>query len=162
MIRPATPADVPAILALIRELAGYEKLSHACIATEPLLQKHLFGEDKAADALVTEIQIDSSPQTVGYAIYFKTFSTFLARPGLYLEDIYVQPPHRRKGLGKAMLKHLANFCIEKNYPRLEWTCLDWNQRAQSVYESLGANHMSEWYLYRLTQPDIARLAAELD
>jgi len=158
MIRPATPADVPAILALIRELAGYEKLSHACIATEPLLQKHLFGEDKAADALVTEIQIDSSPQTVGYAIYFKTFSTFLARPGLYLEDIYVQPPHRRKGLGKAMLKHLANFCIEKNYPRLEWTCLDWNAPSLNFYKSIGAQNLPEWKIHRLTGEALSQFA----
>ena len=149
MIRPATPADVPAILALIRELADYEKLTHACIATEELLTRHLFGSERVAEAIVTEI--DSPPlQVIGYAIFFKTFSTFLARPGLYLEDLYVQPQHRGNGYGKAMLQYLAQLTVANNYGRLEWTCLDWNTPALDFYRSIGADALKEWHLHRLT------------
>jgi GNAT superfamily N-acetyltransferase len=145
-IRPATEIDVPAILALIRELAEYEKLAHACTATEDLLHRHLFGEHKAADALVAV----KNNQIIAYAIYFKTFSTFLARPGLYLEDIYVQPAHRSLGIGKSMLKHLAQLAIDNDYARLEWTCLDWNAPSLAFYKSLGANTLDEWKYHRLT------------
>ena len=145
MIRPATPADVPAILALIRELAEYEKLTHACVATEELLTQHLFGPDRAAEAIVAEV----AEAVIGYAIFFKTFSTFLARPGLYLEDVYVQPKHRGNGYGKAMLRYLAQLAVARNYGRLEWTCLDWNEPSLAFYKSIGADALKEWLLHRL-------------
>jgi len=156
MIRPATPADVPAILGLIRELAAYENLSAACIATEELLQKHLFGtaDNRAAESLVATI--DNT--VVAYAIYFKTFSTFLAKPGIYLEDIYVQPAHRRKGIGKAMLKHLAQLAIERGYGRVEWSVLDWNTPSINFYKSLGAVPMDEWTMFRLTGDALTKFA----
>jgi GNAT superfamily N-acetyltransferase len=146
MIRPATATDVPAILALIRELAAYEKLTHACVATEELLAQHLFGPERAAEALVAE----DTGQVVGYAIYFKTFSTFLAKPGLYLEDLYVQPAHRRRGLGKALLRHLAQLAITRGYGRVEWAVLDWNAPSIAFYKSLGAVPLDEWTMFRLT------------
>ena len=145
-IRPATPADVPAILGLIRELAAYEKLSHVCVATEDLLTAHLFGPERAADSLVA--LVDGA--VVGYAIYFKTFSTFLARPGIYLEDIYVQPAHRGKGIGKSMLKRLAQLAVERGYGRVEWSVLDWNAPSIAFYKSLGAVPLDEWTMMRLT------------
>jgi GNAT superfamily N-acetyltransferase len=156
-IRPATPDDVPAILGLIRELAEYEKLTDACTATEDLLRRHLFGEaggDKAADALVAI----KNQQTVGYAIYFKTFSTFLAKPGIYLEDLYVQPAHRNRGIGKSMFRYLAQLAIDTGCERLEWTCLDWNAPSLAFYKSLGAAMLPEWKIHRLTGPGIAGLA----
>jgi GNAT superfamily N-acetyltransferase len=163
-IRPATEADVPAILSLIRELADYEHLSDQCIATEPLLAQHLFGPEKAASALVAEVP---SPNTaagggatsiVAYALYFKTFSTFLARPGLYLEDLYVQPPHRNQGIGTALLQHLAQLCTQNNYGRLEWSVLDWNTPSIAFYQSLGAHPLNDWTQFRLTGKSLAALA----
>jgi len=146
MIRPATPSDVPAIRGLICELAAYEKLSHACIATDELLTQHLFGPDGAAEALVAQ----EAGTVVGYAIFFKTFSTFLARPGIYLEDIYVQPAHRGRGHGKAMLRHLAQLALTRGYGRVEWSVLDWNTPSIGFYKSLGAVPMDEWTIFRLT------------
>jgi GNAT superfamily N-acetyltransferase len=163
MIRAATPADIPAILALIRELAEYEKLTHACVATEELLAKHLFGlngGEQAADAIVTEITWGSGAQSiVGYALFFKTFSTFLALPGIYLEDIYVQPQHRGQGYGKAMLRHLAQMAVTRGYGRVEWSVLDWNTPSIDFYKSLGAVHMEGWSMYRLTGNALQKFAA---
>ena len=146
MIRSATTADVPAILALIRELAAYESLSDACVATEALLRENLFGNERAAEALVAEVE----GGVVAYAIFFKTFSTFLARPGIYLEDIYVQPAHRRKGIGKALLRHIAQLAVTRNYGRVEWSVLDWNTPSIGFYKSLGAVPLEEWTMFRLT------------
>ena len=146
MIRPATESDVPAILNLLRELAEYEKLSHACVATEELLREHLFGRERAAEVIVAEVD----GAIVGYALFFKSFSTFLARPGIYLEDIYVQPQHRNKGIGKSMLRGLAQLAVERNYGRVEWCVLDWNAPSIAFYKSLGAFPMDEWTTYRLT------------
>jgi len=145
-IRPATPSDVPAILGLIRELAEYEHLTHACIATEALLTEHLFGPERAAEALVAERE----QKVVAYALYFKTFSTFLARPGIYLEDLYVQPAHRRQGIGKALLRHLAKIATTCGYGRVEWSVLDWNSPSIAFYKSLGALPLEEWTMFRLT------------
>ena len=156
MIRPATPDDVPAILALIRELADYEKLTEACTATEDLLLRHLFGPHKAADALVAV----KDNHTVAYAIYFKTFSTFLAKPGLYLEDLYVQPAHRNRGIGTAILQHLAHICIDNDYQRLEWTCLDWNAPSLAFYKSLGAAVLDEWKYHRVSGDNLKSLAKD--
>ena len=155
MIRSATPADVPAILALIRELAEYEHLSHACVATVELLTRHLFGADRAAEALVAE----EAGQVVGYALHFQTFSTFLGRPGIYLEDLYVQPAHRGRGIGKAMLRHLAQLAVERGYGRVEWSVLDWNAPSIAFYKSLGAVPLDEWTMYRLTGDALQAFAA---
>jgi len=161
MIRSAIPADVPAILALIRELAAYEKLTHACVATEELLSQHLFGPDRAAEALIAEIITPTEAQCIiGYAIFFKTFSTFLARPGFYLEDIYVQPKYRGQGHGTAMLRHLAQLAVARNYGRLEWTCLDWNAPSLAFYQSIGADNLKEWQLHRLTGGALEKFASE--
>ena len=150
MIRPATPADIPAILALIRQLAAYEHLSHACIATESLLAQHLLGPDRAAEALVAELDTPTGKTIVAYAIFFKTFSTFLALPGIYLEDLYVQPHHRRQGIGKALLRHLAQIALTRGYGRIEWSVLDWNTPSIEFYKSLGAVPLNEWTMFRLT------------
>jgi GNAT superfamily N-acetyltransferase len=145
-IRPATPDDVATILAFIRELADYEKLSHAVVASEELLHEHLFGAQPAAEVLIGEC--DGAP--VGYALFFRTFSTFLARPGLYLEDVYVQPPFRGRGLGKALLKALAQLAVARGYGRVEWSVLNWNAPSIAFYQSLGAEPLDEWTTYRLT------------
>jgi GNAT superfamily N-acetyltransferase len=146
MIRPATPSDLPALLALIRELAAYEKLSPACVATEELLRQHLFGPQPAAETLVAE----SAGTIVAYALFFKTFSTFLARPSIFLEDIYVQPAHRRQGIGKALLRHIAALAIARGYGRVEWSVLDWNTPSIHFYKSLGAVPLGDWTMFRLT------------
>ena len=146
MIRPAEPADVPAILKLIRELADYEHLLDQCIATEELLTKNLFGPERAAEILVAV----RDNAIVGYAIFFKTFSTFLARPGIYLEDIYVQPQHRGKGIGKGMLREIARIAVSRDYGRVEWSVLDWNAPSIAFYKSLGAFPLEEWTMFRLT------------
>ena len=159
MIRTATLSDVPAILGLIRELAAYENLTHACVATEALLREHLFGPERAAEALVAEAEVAGAKQVVAYAIFFKTFSTFLARPGIYLEDIYVQPAHRRKGIGKALLRHLAQLAVKRNYGRVEWSVLDWNKPAIEFYKSLGAEPLDEWTMFRLTGAALAQFGA---
>jgi GNAT superfamily N-acetyltransferase len=160
MIRPATPHDVPTILALIRELAEYEKLLDACVATEELLRKNLFGPDRAAEAILATIPGGGGKeQIVGYALFFKSFSTFLASPGIYLEDIYVQPVHRGKGYGKAMLHHLAKLAVQRNYGRVEWCVLNWNTPSINFYKSLGAIPMNEWTTYRLTDDALQKFAA---
>lgn len=152
--RPATPEDVPVLLALIRELADYEKLTHEVVATEAALQQTLFGEKKAAEALIG--CVDGEP--VGMAIFFHNYSTFLARPGLYLEDLYVQPAHRGKGLGKALITAVARLAVERGCGRYEWTVLDWNQPAIDFYETLGAEMKSNWRIMRVTGEALQRMA----
>jgi GNAT superfamily N-acetyltransferase len=154
MIRPATESDVPTLLALIRELAAYEHLTHACVATEDLLRTHLFGPDRAAEVLVAEVDNN----IVAYALFFKTFSTFLARPGIFLEDLYVQPPYRRHGLGTALLHHLALLAVDRNYGRLEWSVLNWNAPSIAFYKSLGAVPLTDWTMMRLTGDALCRFA----
>lgn len=156
MIRAALPSDVPAILSLIRELADYEHLSDACIATEELLERHLFGGDRAAEALVATVE----EAVVGYAIFFKTFSTFLALPGIYLEDIYVRPAYRRRGLGKQMLQTIARLAVSRGYGRVEWSVLDWNAPSINFYKSLGALPLEEWTMMRLTGEGLRRFAGK--
>jgi ribosomal protein S18 acetylase RimI-like enzyme len=149
-IRPATAADAAAILGLIRELAEYENLLDACVATEALLRRNLFGEggERVAEALVAEAP--GAATVVGYAIFLKTFSTFLALPGIYLEDIYVQPAWRGRGIGKAMLREIARLAVERGYGRVEWSVLDWNAPSIAFYKKLGAEGLEEWTMYRLT------------
>ena len=147
-VRPATAADVPLILGLIRELAEYEKLSHAVVATEDTLRRHLFGEGgrAAAECVIGEI----GGEAQGFALYFTSFSTFLARPGIYLEDLYVRHAARGRGLGKALFTHLAAVAVERGCGRLEWSVLDWNEPAIGFYRRMGAEPMSEWTVFRLS------------
>ena len=145
-IRPAVEADLPLIHALIRELAEYEKLSHVVTATEARLRETLFGPRPAAEVLIASL--DSTP--VGFALFFQNFSTFLAQPGLYLEDLFVRPEFRGRGIGRALLSKLAAIAVERNYGRVEWAVLDWNEPAIKFYQSLGAKPMDDWTVFRLT------------
>ena len=156
-IRPAQPADLPAILNLIRALADYEKLSHEVVATEALLGQSLFPANHAKpDAFCILADVDGVP--VGFALYFFIFSTFLARPGLYLEDLFVKPEFRGQGHGKALLLHLAKLANQRGCGRMEWSVLDWNQPAIEFYDSLGAKRMREWQICRLTGPSLTQYA----
>jgi len=153
-IRPAVPADVPTIAALIRELAEYERLADQCVATESDLHSGLFGPRPVAEALIAEQSADPA----GFALFFHNFSTFLARPGIYLEDLYVRPQVRRQGIGRALLQRLATIAVKRNCARLEWAVLNWNQPAIDFYRRLGAVPMNEWTVYRLTGDGLANLA----
>lgn len=153
-ISPATEADVPIILELIRGLAEYEKLSHEVVATEQLLREHLFGPRPVAETRIAYLD----QTAVGFALFFHNFSTFLGRPGIYLEDIFVRPQHRGKGIGKALLKEVARVAAERKCGRLEWSVLDWNEPAIRFYQSLGAKPMSQWTIYRMTGDAIRKLA----
>ena len=154
ILRPATIADVPIILGFIRDLAAYEKLSHEASATEEALRRTLFGEPPAAHVVIAEM--DGHP--AGFALYFFNYSTFLARPGLYLEDLFVKPEVRGRGAGKALLLHLAKLANVRGCGRMEWSVLDWNEPAIKFYESLGARRMKEWQICRLTGPTLAQYA----
>jgi GNAT superfamily N-acetyltransferase len=155
MIRPATPADVPGILQLIRALADYEKLSHQVVVDEARLREHLFGPRPYAEVLLAE----EGAQLVGYALFFHTYSTFLGQPSLYLEDLFVLPSHRGRGFGKALLARLARLAVERHCGRFEWMVLDWNTPAIQFYESLGAALAPEWKLCRMTGEALQRFAA---
>jgi GNAT superfamily N-acetyltransferase len=144
-IRPATAHDVPLILSLIKELAEYEKLSHAVVATEDDLKQSLFGARPAAEVVLGY----EVAQPVGYALFFSTFSTFVGKPGIYLEDLYVRPVARRKGHGRALLLHLAQLARERGCGRLEWSVLDWNEPSINFYKSLGAAPLDDWTVFRL-------------
>ncbi len=145
-LRPATPADVPAIVCLIRELAVFEKLEHLVVVTPESLQPHLFGARPAAEAVVAEV----SGTVVAFALFFTNFSTFLGKPGLYLEDLYVQPAFRGAGLGKALLQHLGALAVARGCGRFEWSVLDWNRNAIDFYEKMGATVMADWQICRVT------------
>lgn len=151
-IRAAGPADVPVILGFIRDLAEYEKLSHEVEATEAQLSATLFGPKPAAECILA--CIDDEP--AGFGIFFTTYSTFLAKPGLHLEDLFVKKEFRGRGIGKAILTHLAALAIERNYGRMEWTVLDWNRPAIDFYHSLGAQQLHEWRICRLTGSALTR------
>ncbi len=155
-IRDATPADSGLLLAMIGELAAYEKLTDQVRATEELLDRALFGSPPAAEALIAER--DGEP--IGYALYFPTFSTFLAIQGIWLEDVYVRPAHRGSGAGRALLAAVAAKLRERGGERLEWSALDWNEPALGFYRSLGARTQGEWITHRLIGEDLARLAGE--
>lgn len=155
-LRPATLADVPVILDLIRGLAEYEKLAHQCIATEAALAESLFGPRPQAEVILALADGISA----GFVLFFSNYSTFLARRGIYLEDLFVKPAFRGRGVGKLLLQHLATLAIERNCGRLEWSVLDWNSDAIRFYESLGAKAMDEWTAYRLTGESLAQLAGE--
>jgi GNAT superfamily N-acetyltransferase len=150
-LRPAAPADLTAIVGLIRELADFEHLSHLVVVTPESLQPHLFGDKPAAEAVVAEVQ----GRVVAFALFFTNFSTFLGRPGLYLEDLYVQPAHRGAGLGKALLQHLGALAVERGCGRFEWSVLDWNENAIRFYEKMGATVMPDWRICRVTGEALA-------
>jgi len=153
-IRPATEDDVPLILALIKELAEYERLSQEVLATEGILRESLFGEVRGAEALIG--YHEGAP--AGFALFFHNFSTFLGRPGIYLEDLYVKPEFRGKGIGRGMLVYLARLAKGRNCGRLEWSVLDWNEPAIRLYRSIGAVPMDEWTVYRLSGKALDELA----
>jgi GNAT superfamily N-acetyltransferase len=155
MIRLATPTDIPAIVHLIRALAEYEKLSHQVVVDEARLSEHLFGPKPYAEVLLAE----DGGQVVGYALFFHTYSTFLGRPSLYLEDLFVLPEQRGQGHGKALLARLARLAVERDCGRFEWMVLDWNTPAIEFYESLGAALAPEWKLCRMTGEALRRFAA---
>jgi GNAT superfamily N-acetyltransferase len=155
LIRAAARSDVPELLRLIGELAEYEKLADQAKGTPAALEAALFGPRPACEALVAEVQ----GRAVGFALFFTTFSTFLCKPGLYLEDVFVEPAHRGSGIGKALLARLAALVVERGGGRFEWRVLDWNEPSIRFYESLGAAIMREWLLARLTGPALERLAA---
>ena len=154
LIRAAAPADAGELLRLIKALAEYEKLADMAVGTEEMLRESLFGARPAAEALIAEV----GGRAVGFALYFATFSTFLCKPGLYLEDLFVEPEHRGAGIGKALLKRLASLVVERGGGRFEWRCLDWNEPSIRFYESLDAVVMREWMLVRLTGQPLERLA----
>jgi GNAT superfamily N-acetyltransferase len=154
-LRAATPADVPTILRCIRGLAEYERLAHECMATEALLRETLFGETPAAEVVLA---FDGGTPA-GFALWFRSYSTFLARPGIYLEDLFVFPEFRGRGLGRRLLKHLAGIAVARGYGRLEWAVLDWNVDAIRFYESLGAVPMGDWTTYRVAGDVLTSLAS---
>jgi len=146
LLRAAEPRDVPAIVGLIRELADFEKLTHLVEVTPQSLHPQLFGERPAAESVVAERE----GEVIGFALFFTNFSTFLGKPGLYLEDLYVQPAHRGSGVGQALLTHLAGLANERGYGRFEWSVLDWNVDAIRFYERMGATLMPEWRICRVS------------
>lgn len=154
LIRAATSADLPLILQFIRELAAYERLAGEVTADEPALRETLFGERPAAGCILAFA--DDVP--AGFAVFFTNYSTFLARPGLYLEDLYVRPACRGRGIGKALLLHLARLAHTRGCGRMEWSVLDWNEPAIAFYESLGAKRLTDWTICRLDRAALARLA----
>jgi len=154
-IRPATPADVPAIHAMIAALAEFERLSHLCVASEADLAAALFGAHPAAEVLLAE----SGGEAAGFALFFHNYSTFLGRRGLWLEDLFVLPAHRRRGCAQALLRTLAAVAVERGCGRFEWAVLDWNAGAIDFYRGLGATVLPDWRIVRVVGPALAALAA---
>ena len=155
MIRLAHADDCATILGFIRDLAEYEKLIHEVVADEAVLRATLFGARPAAEVLIAQDDVDGP---VGFALFFTSYSTFLGKPGLYLEDLFVRPAARGKGFGKALMIELAKICVARDYGRFEWSVLDWNEPALAFYRSLGALPQSEWTVQRLTGTPLAALA----
>ena len=153
-VLPATPADVPTILALIRELAEYERLLDKVVATESSLRRDLFGPRPIVEVLMGRL----GGEPVGYALFFHNYSTFLARPGIYLEDVFVKPAARGKGVGKALLRAVARSARDRGCGRMEWSVLNWNTPAIEFYESLAARPLKEWTTYRMDEAAISALA----
>ncbi|AFY87032.1 GNAT family N-acetyltransferase [Chroococcidiopsis thermalis] len=155
-MRFAEPDDVPVVLQFIKELAEYEQLSHEVVATEAILRESLFGDRKGAEVILGYYQ----KQPVSFALFFHNFSTFLGRAGIYLEDLYVKPEMRGRGIGRVMLSYLAYLAQERNCGRLEWWVLDWNETAINFYQKLGAVPMNEWTVFRVTDRSLIDLAQE--
>lgn len=157
-IRVAEPRDTAAIMAFIRELAEYEKLEHEVVATQAQLRESLFGDTPAAGVLIADYE--GSP--AGFALFFTSFSTFLGRPGIYLEDLFVRKAYRGNGIGKALLAAVARIALERNCGRLEWAVLDWNAPAIGFYERMGAAAMNEWTTYRVTGEALRAMASRTE
>ncbi len=155
-IRKVQRGDTAIVLDFIKRLAEYEKLSHEVLATEEKLDKYLFGEEKVAEVVIGYYQ----ENPVGFALYFYNFSTFLAKPGIYLEDLYVLEEYRGKGFGRVLLTYLAKIAVEKDCGRLEWAVLDWNEPAIEFYKSLGTRVMNEWLVNRVAGDALSSLAAQ--
>lgn len=160
-IRPATINDVGLILGFIKKLAAYEELAHEVVATEEILAESLFGEKRHAEVIFAYAQKtdESTLEPAGMALYFHNFSTFLGRPGLYLEDLFVDKEFRGKGIGKKLLTQLAVIAKERSCARYEWVCLDWNKPSRELYESLGAKPQSQWIIHRVEGKSLDDLAA---
>jgi len=167
-IRFARPDDAPTVLQFIKDLADYEKLAHEVIAEESTLRATLFGVKPAAEVMLAELggaastgfDRDEQPNPVGFALFFQSYSTFLAKPGLYLEDLFVRPAARGKGVGRALMSALARIAVQRNYGRFEWSVLDWNSPALDFYAALGAKPQSEWTVQRLTGTPLYTLAEQ--
>ena len=153
IIRTAEEGDVPVLLQFIKKLALYERLSHVVTATEEILRRNLFGEKRTAEAILAEYQ----GRVTGFAVYFYNFSTFEGKPGIFIEDLYVDESHRCQGLGLAMFMYIARLAKERGCARLEWSVLDWNEPAIRFYENLGAAPLSDWTTYRLTGEALTRI-----
>jgi len=155
VLRAAEPRDVPPIVGLIRELADFEQLTHLVQTTPEKLMPHLFGERPVAECLVAEVDGD----VVAFALFFTNFSTFLCQPGLYLEDLYVQPAHRGQGIAKALLQRLGQLAVARGCGRFEWSVLDWNANAIAFYQRMGATVLPDWRICRVTGAALSALAA---
>jgi GNAT superfamily N-acetyltransferase len=154
-IDPATEGDLPLILQLIRALAEYERLEHAVVATEQDLRESLFGPKPSAEVVLARVGQDA----VGFAVWFYSYSTFLARPGLYIEDVFVFPEWRGRGIGRALVTYLARVAVARNCGRMEWSVLDWNETAIGFYRRLGATPMDEWTVFRITGDALKQLGS---
>ncbi|MBW4619275.1 MAG: GNAT family N-acetyltransferase [Cyanosarcina radialis HA8281-LM2] len=154
ILRPVEPADIDVLFSLIQALAEYEQLSHAVTGNADELKEHLFGSRPYAEAILAEY----GGETAGFALFFYNYSTFLTKPGLYLEDLFVLPAYRRQGIGKAILTYLAQLSVERGCGRLEWSVLDWNRSAIAFYESIGASILPDWRICRVTGESLDRLA----
>lgn len=155
IVRPATLPDVSVLFELIKALAEYEKLSHAVTGNAEALKEDLFGDRPYVEAILAEY----AGQTVGFALFFHNYSTFLTKPGIYLEDLFVLPEYRRQGIGKALFSYLAQLAVTRGCARLEWSVLDWNESAIAFYQSIGALILPDWRICRLTEKAIATLAS---
>jgi GNAT superfamily N-acetyltransferase len=149
-LRPAERPDLAAIVGLIRELAVFERLEHLVVCTPESIEPHLFGPRPAAEVVVAEVAGASGAEVVGFALFFTNFSTFLGRPGLYLEDLYVKPAQRGQGIGKALLEHLGGLAVARGCGRFEWSVLDWNEQAIGFYRRMGAQLLPDWRICRVT------------
>ena len=157
-IRKASEEDISVILGLVRELSVYERLSHKVYATEELFKKHGFGENPSFYSLIADWSENNKKLPVGFALYFFTFSTFEGKPTLYLEDLFVKPAYRGKGIGKQFLIDLAEIALKNDCARMEWSVLDWNEPAINFYKSIGAKPMSDWTVYRMEYQEIKNLS----
>jgi GNAT superfamily N-acetyltransferase len=155
LIRSARPPDAPALFSLIRALARYERLEHEVVGTEAALREHLFGDHPRAEVAL----VDDAGSIAAFALFFHNYSTFLCKPGLYLEDLFVLPEHRRKGHGSALLRHLAKVALARGCGRFEWSVLEWNEPAIAFYRSLGASTLDDWRILRVTGKALDELAA---
>jgi len=156
ILRSTTPQDVPTLFHLIKGLAEYEKLSHAVTGNIVDLESHLFGDRIYAEAILAELD----GKAVGFALFFPNYSTFLTKPGIYLEDIFVLPEYRHQGIGKALLNHVAKLAVKRNCGRLEWSVLDWNEPAIGFYQRMGADVLPDWRICRVTGENLSKLASD--